>query len=215
MGAPAVDVVSVVRAQLKAYLEAELLLRLPSAPCSVLDDFPAPGVTLPERAVSITLPEAVEVSTRYWPPEPFELVPDAPGSSTGRVRYSFGQFELPLQLDVWTRYRAQQVEVVNALRGALHRHPNETLHNDLWPRLGAWPEVVLPPPAELPGVMVFYRVPEVSPPITTGSSTQEGEFRVIMPGTVQGYLTSEEAVSILRTFTLDQGGGDTSELTTP
>jgi hypothetical protein len=64
-------------------------------------------------------------------------------------------------------------------------------------------------------VLVFWRFDELNLPITTGSSTQEGEFRVIVPGVVEGYLTSEEAVSLLRTFTLDQGGGDTSELAIP
>lgn len=213
MSSPAVDVVGVVRATLKAYLEAEFPLRLTSAPVVVFDDFPAPGVELPERAVSIALPDAGEVLTRYWPPEPFELTPDAPGSLTGRVVYSFGEFELPVQVDVWTRYRTHQREVVEALRGATHRHPNETLAFDSWPRLGAWPEVVLPPPVELPGVYLYVRLPEINPPAVSGGSTQEGEFRVIIPGVVQGYLTSEEAVSILREFTLDQGGGDTSTLT--
>jgi len=215
MSAPAVEVVEVVRAQLKAYLETELAARLPSAPVRVFGEFPGPDVELPERAVSIALPDAAEVATRYWPPEPFELTPDSPGSVGGRVQYSFGQFELPVQLDVWTRYPAQRAEVARALRAALFRHPNETLANDSWPRLGAWPELVLPPPAELPGVLVFYRFDEINPPIESSSSSEEGEYRLRLPGTVQGYLTAEEAVSILRTFTLDQGGGDTSELTDP
>lgn len=215
MAGPMIDVVSILRAQLRAYLEAEAASRLPSTPVVVFEDFPAPGVKLPERALSIAFPEGAEVATRYWPPEPFELTPDAPGSTSGRVQYSFGQFSIPVQLDVWTRYRDAQVELARFLGAALFRHPNETLHNDTWPRLGAWPELVLPPPEGLPGVLVFWRFPRVGLPITTGSSSQEGEFRAIVSGDVEGYLTSEEAVSILRSFTLDQGGGDASTLTTP
>lgn len=215
MSAPAVDVVSLLRAQLKGYLETELAARMAGVEVVVFDDFPAPGVKLPERALSIAFPDGAEVSTRYWPPDVFELIPDAPGSTTGRVQYSYGQFSIPVQLDVWARYRDAQVELSRFLNAALYRHPNETLHNDTWPRLGSWPELVLPPPAGLPGVLVFWRFDELNLPITTGSSTQEGEFRVIVPGVVEGYLTSEEAVSLLRTFTLDQGGGDTSELAIP
>lgn len=195
------DVVRVVRDRLKAYLDVELA----SEGVSVMAEWPA-GATLPERAVSLVVADEASPEVRYWPPCEFNvIVPADPENPTGRTQYSYGAFKVPLQMDVWTRYPDVRTSLVDRLDRALHRHPNATLANDTWPRLGRWPELALRV-SDLPGCVLFYRLGAVPVPSEGSLQAQEGEYRATFTGHVDGLLTTEESVAILRRFSVSLDG---------
>lgn len=186
----------------------------PTKPVTVLDDWPSPGQELPERAVSVFVPEQ-DPDVRYWAPAVFSLVEDAPGSVTGVVRYSHGRFKLQVQLDVWARYADVRSELVRALNTVLHRHPQVTLPGgDGYARPGRWHELVRLA-TDLPGGLMAYRFPDVPSFLDDGGSVQVGEYRALFQGSLYGVLTTEEAAGILRTIglnlTVNDGTGTASE----
>lgn len=197
-----IDVVSAARTRLKAYLDAEFAADV--APPVVLDRWPNANASLPERAVSLVVAEGAVPEVRYWPPAEFNLVlPADPTAATGTVQYSYGKFKLPLQLDVWAQHDAVRTQLAQRLQDLLHRHPYETLTPapDSWPRLRRWPELALRE-TSLPGFVLYYRFPDLFVPQESGEAAQGEEYRLTLTGTVEGLLTTEEAVAILRNLSV-------------
>lgn len=198
-------VLDAVRTLLGTYLTAEFAAG--DDDVVVLTEWPNPAAALPPKCVCITVAEGTEALVKFWPPAEFRLIPDAGDAPiSGRVQYTYGKFTLPMQLDAWAQYPAQRSVLAGRLLKLLFRHPNETLHNDTWPRLGAWHELVLRDES-LPGFLVYYRFNAVPVPVDGGRTSQEGEYRLLFTGTAEGFFTSEEAVALMRTLTIQLDAG--------
>lgn len=200
-----IDITRAARSRLKTYLAAEYALA--SQAVVVSEEWPNPNAELPERAVTVVIAEGAVPEVVYWPPAEFNLIVASPGATTGTTQYSYGKFKLPIQLDVWARYSDALSQLAALTQGLLHRHPNETLANDTWPRLHRWPELVLRE-VSLPGFLLYYRFPDLFVPQESGMAAQGEEYRLTLTGTVEGLLTTEEAVAVLRNLSVTLSDDD-------
>lgn len=219
------DVLEDVRLTLAAYLRDPTLgLQVAygdpaTKAVTILDDWPNPRATLPDRAVSVVVPDQPP-DVRYWSPAVFELTEDAPASVTGRVKYSFGRFKVAMQLDVFAKYRPDRRDLLAALNPVLHRHPQVTLPGgDGYARPARWHELSRLS-IGLPGALIVYRFDDVQVLPDDGGTTQSSEFRATLMGSAWGLLTTEEACGILRAINLgmtvaDTSGTATETFTTP
>jgi hypothetical protein len=142
--------------------------------------------------------------TRYWEAAEYgqEVNPDDPAPlapTTCLSLFTTGKFKQPLQIDVWCKYAVQREALVKRLNALLHRHPNETLHNDTHARLGPWPELALPVAADpdngVPQRVYFYRFQELPFPIEMGDASQEGDWSANAAGMAEGMFAGQQVVA--------------------
>lgn len=199
------DLTSAIRDALAAHLRTALAAAVPGL--EVSGEWPTPGRKLPANAVTVLA--AGEPETRFHPPRIYRTTPGV--APMGAVRYAYGRATVPLQLDAWATSPAARDTLSQALAGALHRHPAETLGLVGLPRLTARGRLVLLPAALL-GAPCQFTFEAQSLPAESGDAAQSGEWRASWSGSAETYVVTEQQLALIQSITVQGPVGGVPEI---
>ena len=124
------------------------------------------------------------------------------------VNYHYGEWNLPMQMDLWAKSKPALIDLQRRVYDAVHRFPTETIPPSYYddgqvpplPELDGWYELVLQS-TELLGTLVCYRFNE-DEQLEMEDSVEAQEYRFSWRGTSDGFYVAQKNLPLVKALIL-------------